>query len=183
MSSYWDEVKVVLKKGADLAADEIRKDYTIFLDKARKAIDTAANDISRNTDKLKEKLQKSSEKLEGAGKKEFENTVNNLRERINTAVERLKEDSEKISVKLKENTGNITHRAREGAELIRLKTQLYKKQNELKDALADLGNTTLDLQKKKSDLTGDPEFKKNLARSKKLEKQCRDLQEKIDSIK
>lgn len=181
MGSYWDEVKGLLKKGANLAADEIKKDMKTAINTAKKKIDTAVEDMEKGTAKGKTKTGK--ETFDGKAKKEFESIYKNAMKKIDETMESILKGTEDMAKKARSEGDKIAGKAKEGAQFLKLRADLFIKQRELQDILSDLGDAVLVLYRDKKDIYASTKVKGLAAKAILAEKKCQDIEKKIAALK
>ncbi len=106
-----------------------------------------------------------------------------LKKGANLASEGIKEGTDYLYEKTKGGTGTIIDRTKDGVEFVKLKSDLFLKQREFRTVLADIGDATLALYREKGELYENKKIQKLVTEAEDIEKECRDLQDKINTLK
>ena len=80
---------------------------------------------------------------------------------------------------LKESADTITKKTKEGALIARVRTQVFIKQRELQDIMADLGDAVFDLYKEQKDIYSDAKIKGIVEKADKIINECKTLESEL----
>ncbi len=82
---------------------------------------------------------------------------------------------------LKEGAESMIDRTRDGLQTVQLKKDLFFKQREYQEAIAEVGEVVVDLYKEKKDFQSDAKFLEKIKTVEEKEQQCRELEQKINA--
>jgi hypothetical protein len=80
---------------------------------------------------------------------------------------------------LKESADVISKKTKEGALIARVKTQVFIKERELQDIMADLGDAVFDLYKEQKDIYSDAKIKGIVEKAEKIINECKKLESEL----
>ena len=96
---------------------------------------------------------------------------------------KVQKNIDKASEEVKKNVDLAYSKVKDETSFLQFKTNLYLKQRELRNLLADLGDKTQALYKEKKEIIKDEAFKEIMDYVEKKEKECKALEEKIEKLK